>query len=49
MTAFDHIQKKHQFRGKAEEILDKETCNRCGLTEKSELAANTSYYLLHIV
>ena len=32
MTAFDHIQKKHQFRGKAEEILDKETCNRCGLT-----------------
>ena len=31
MTAFDHIQKKHQFTGKAEEILDKETCNRCGL------------------
>ena len=32
MTAFDHMQKKHQFRGKVDEILDKETCNQCGQT-----------------
>ena len=32
MTAFDHMKKKHQFRGTLEDILDKETCNLCGQT-----------------
>ena len=32
MTALDHMKKKHQFKGTPNDILDKETCNQCGLT-----------------
>ena len=31
-TSFDHMKKKHQFRGTLEDIPDKETCNQCGQT-----------------
>ena len=46
MTALDHMKKEHQFKGTLEDILDKETCNQCGLTSL-RVAQGKFYESLH--
>ena len=46
MTGFDHMKKKHQFRGTLEDILDKETCNLWGQTSL-RVAQGKFYDSLH--